>query len=82
MYSFYTDKNAAICSNTAALRFYGLLACLLILAFALLISNTAAGLASGLARCLAFAAAAVLCAVAEITSFKCLDMLHNRLSSV
>ncbi len=82
MYSFYIDKNAAIYNNTAALCFLGLLACLLILVFALLVCDTAAGLASRLARCLAFAAAAVLCAVAEITCFESFDMLHNRLSSV
>ena len=55
------------------LRF--LITCLLVLA--LLVSDTAACLASGLAGCLTFAAATVLCTVAEIASFKGLDMFHN-----
>ena len=47
-----------------------------LLVLALLICDAAAGLASGLARSLALAAAAVLCAVAQITSFNGFDMLH------
>ena len=48
----------------------------LLCVLALLVSDAAACLASRLARGLAFAASAVLCAVAEITSFESLDMLH------
>ena len=48
-----------------------------LLALALLISNTAAGLASRLTRGLALAAAAVLSAVAEVTSLNSLDVFHN-----
>ena len=50
---------------------------LLILIFALLVCNTAGCLASRLARCLAFAATAVLNALYEVTSSKCLDSLHG-----
>ena len=46
-------------------------------ALALLICNTAAGLASRLTRGLALAAAAVLSAVAKVTSFDSLDVFHN-----
>ena len=46
--------------------------------FALLICNAAAGLTSGLARGLALTAAAVLCAVAEITSVDSLNVFHYR----
>ena len=45
--------------------------------FALLIGDAAAGLASGLAGSLALAAAAVLGAVAQITGFDGLNMLHG-----
>ena len=51
---------------------------LLVLVFALLVSNTARGLASRLAGCLAFAAAAVLNALCQVTSSKCLDSLHDK----
>ena len=47
------------------------------LVLALLVSDTAAGLASGLARGLALAAAAVLCALAQVTSLNGFDMLHD-----
>jgi hypothetical protein len=49
----------------------------LFVALALLVSNAAAGLASRLAGGLAFAASAVLCAVAKISGFNCLDMFHD-----
>ncbi len=50
---------------------------LLLLVFALLICDTAACLASRLAGSLAFSATAVLCALAEVLCFKCLDTLHS-----
>ena len=46
------------------------------LILALLISDAAAGLASRLAGSLALAASAVLCAVAQVTSFDGFNMLH------
>ena len=46
-------------------------------ALALLVGNAAAGLAGGLAGGLAFAAAAVLGAVAQVTSLDGLDVLHG-----
>ena len=49
----------------------------LLSALALLVCNAAAGLASGLAGSLALAATAVLSAVAQVTSFDGLDMLHS-----
>ena len=48
-----------------------------LLVLALLICDTAAGLASRLAGSLALAASAVLCAVAQVTSFDRLDMFHS-----
>ena len=48
----------------------------LLCVLALLVSDAAACLASRLARGLAFAASAVLCAVAEVASFKSFDMFH------
>jgi len=51
---------------------------LLVLVFALLVCNTAGCLASRLAGCLAFAAAAVLNALSQVTSSKCLNSLHSK----
>ena len=48
-----------------------------LLVLTLLICNAAAGLASRLAGGLAFAAAAILSAVAQITSLDGLNMFHN-----
>ena len=50
-----------------------------ILAFALLVGDATAGLASGLARGLALTAAAILGAVAQITGFQSLNMLHDEI---
>ncbi len=48
----------------------------LVFVFALLVCDSAACLASGLARSLALTAAAVLCTLAEVTSFKALNVFH------
>ncbi len=56
---------------------YGKKLLVILCVFALLICDTAACLTSRLAGCLAFAAAAVLCALAEILCFKCLNTLHG-----
>ncbi len=49
---------------------------LALLGFALLIGNAAAGLASGLARGLALTTTAVLCTLAQVTSFDSLNVFH------
>ena len=68
------NKNAAKAGGIFhALKRYFLLAFLIL---ALLISDAAAGLASRLAGSLALAASAVLCAVAQVTSFDGFNMLH------
>ena len=46
------------------------------LVLALLVGNAAAGLAGGLAGSLALAAAAVFGALAQVTGFQSLDVLH------
>ena len=65
-------KNAAVAGGISDVQLLALLG-----ALALLVCNTAAGLASGLARGLALAAAAILSAVAQVTSLDGLDMFHN-----
>jgi proteasome assembly chaperone (PAC2) family protein len=52
-----------------------------LLVFAGLIGNTAAGLAGRLAGSLALAAAAVLGALAKVTSLDGIDVLHDVMSS-
>lgn len=50
---------------------------ILLFILALLVSNTARCLASGLARCLALTATTVLCCLAKVLCFKCLNTLHG-----
>ena len=66
------ERGGIIVSSTRLLGF---------LVFAGLIGNTAAGLAGRLAGSLALAAAALLGALAKVTSLDGIDVLHDVMSS-
>ena len=65
-------RGGIIVSSTRLLAF---------LLFASLIGNTAAGLAGRLAGSLALAAAALLGALAKVTSLDSVNVLHGKMSS-